>query len=93
MYQSQLFLLNTFLFCLQHLFQLGQTSVLQFRCLIQIIILLGFLDFLVDLLDLLTDFLYPLHRSLFIVPLCFLAGKFFPQLCQFFLKMYQPFLA
>ena len=93
MYQRKIPVLHRLFLLLQLLLQLRQTAILQLRCLLQVIVLLGGLDLLVQALDLLTDLLQLLHRVFLIVPACFLRVKRIPQLSQLLLQICQTLLA
>ena len=84
MNKGKVFCFYLLFFLFQLFLQLWKSSILKLSCLIQVILSLGFLDFLVHLLDLLTDLLNVFYGILFILPLYFLAcillfefGKFF----------------
>ena len=80
------FFFSYFFFLFFKLFlQLRQFTILQLRGFIQIILSLRFADLLIHMFDLFTNFLYPLNRMLFILPLYLFTGIFFFQTRQFFL--------
>ena len=90
--QRQILFADFLLFLRKFLLQSRQLAILQLSGLIQVVILLGSLNLLIDILNLLTELLQSLHGSLFIIPLCFLGIELITQLRKLLLQMLQTLL-
>ena len=76
-------LFSEFLLLFQFLLELGQTAILEFCRLVEVVFHLGCFDFGIDLFDLFPERTHLGNGVLFIFPLGLHAAELFPELCQF----------
>ena len=93
MHKAQVLIPNPLLLCFQFFLKLGQSAVLQFRCLVKVIALLGVLDIPVNRLNLFPQAAETVHAGLLILPLGLPCRKIIVQFSQFLLQIGQAVLA
>ena len=90
--KAQICILDLLLLFLQLFFKLREFAVLEFCCLIQVVLLLCVLDLAVNCLDLLTDGGKLINRRLLVLPLGLLSRELVMELRKFLLKIRKTFL-